>query len=231
MTALDIRGSWTSCLSGAGSDKHEHSNEGKRGLAHPVHFTNNHSSNGSLPGRTIVEPLFRTSTITPSTPQKMRQTAWGQTAPAGKSAKTSAIAAQHWLISSVYVRWTSAYCRIPVSGYTGDMSAVKDRLHERIERMEPSQLEEAVRVLEPKLVEKPVVYSDRELRRQKSSEWLCTHDEEMKHYRGKWILLEGHQLLAVDDDYEAVSRRADEVGIEVPFIYRVPPNDLPFAGF
>lgn len=110
------------------------------------------------------------------------------------------------------------------------MSAVKDRLHELIEQMEPSQLEEAVRVLEPKLVEKPVVYSDRELRRQKSSEWLCTHDEEMKAYRGKWILLEGHQLLGVDDDFHTLFVRAKAAGIDVPFVYPVPPNDLPFVG-
>lgn len=112
-----------------------------------------------------------------------------------------------------------------ISGYTGDMSAVKDRLHELVERMDPSRAEELVRVLERKLVEKPVVYTDRELRRRKASEWLCTHDEEMKAYRGKWILLEGDQLLAVDDDHHAVWLRAKAAGIEVPFIYQVPPDD------
>jgi len=110
------------------------------------------------------------------------------------------------------------------------MSAVKDRLHELVEGMDPSSAEALVRALEPKLVEKPVVYRDRELRRQKSSEWLCTHDEEMKAYRGKWILLEGDQLVGVDEDFHTLSLQAKAAGIEVPFLYPVPPNDLPFVG-
>ena len=94
-----------------------------------------------------------------------------------------------------------------------------------------------VRVLEAMsadiAAEKPAVEEDaaRELRRQKASKWLATHDQELKAYRGKWILLEGDQLLAVDEDYHTVRLKAEASGIEVPFIYPVPLNDLPFAGF
>jgi hypothetical protein len=114
------------------------------------------------------------------------------------------------------------------------MSAAKDRLRELIEQIEPSQLEHAVRVLESLVAERPAEAdngSAREIRRRKASQWLSTHHEELKAYRGKWILLEGDQLLGVDEDFHALSLKAKAAGIDVPFIYRVPPNDLPFVGF
>lgn len=119
-----------------------------------------------------------------------------------------------------------------ISSYTGGMSAVKDRLHELVDRVEPSRVEEAARALEFFVAETPAVLNDaaRELRRRKASLWLATHDDELEACRGKWILLEGDQLLGVDTDLHTLSLKAKAAGIEVPFIYRVPPNDLPFVG-
>ena len=60
---------------------------------------------------------------------------------------------------------------------------------------------------------------------------MRTHQEELNRHRGKWALIEGSELLAVDSDYNNVSLKAKEAGIKVPFIYRIPPDDLPWAGF
>jgi len=114
------------------------------------------------------------------------------------------------------------------------MSVAKGHLPGLIERMEPSRVEAAARLLESIAAEKPAGEEKdaaEKLRRSKSSQWLATHDEELKTYRGKWILLEGDQLLAVDADFQAVSLQARKAGIKGPFIYRVPPDDLPYAGF
>jgi hypothetical protein len=86
----------------------------------------------------------------------------------------------------------------------GDMGAVKDRLHELVEQIEPSQLEETMRVLESKVVEKPAAGNGAATalpHRHQESEWMRTHREELAKHRGKWVVIEGSRLVAVDEDY------------------------------
>ena len=45
------------------------------------------------------------------------------------------------------------------------------------------------------------------------------------------MVIEGSRLVSVDEDYRVARDLATAEGIKVPFIYRVPPDDLPFAGF
>jgi hypothetical protein len=114
------------------------------------------------------------------------------------------------------------------------MSAVKDRLHQLVEQIEPSQLEDAVRVLESKVTEKPAAGNGARKtlpHRHQESEWMRTHQEELAMHRGKWVVIEGNRLVAVDEDYSVARDQATAEGIKIPLIFRVPPDDLPFAGF
>lgn len=67
--------------------------------------------------------------------------------------------------------------------------------------------------------------------RQDESEWIATHQEELNSHRGKWVVIEGSRLVAVDADYLTARNKAVDAGIKIPLILQVPENDLPFAGF
>jgi hypothetical protein len=113
------------------------------------------------------------------------------------------------------------------------MSAANDRLHELVERIEPSRADEATRLLETMIAEKPAGENGTAKRlphRHEEAEWVRTHHDELAKHRGKWVLVEGSQLLAVDDDHDKVWLKAKEAGIKVPLIFRAPSDDLPFAG-
>jgi hypothetical protein len=114
------------------------------------------------------------------------------------------------------------------------MSADRDQLRELIDRLEPSRAEEAVRVLKSMIAETPAGENGATKRlphRYEEAEWIRTHQDELAKHRGKWVLLEGSKLLAVDEDHDKVWLQAKAVGIKVPLIFRAPPDDLPFAGF
>lgn len=116
------------------------------------------------------------------------------------------------------------------------MDAIKEKehAHELIERLEPSRMEDAVRVLESLVAKKTNGDNGAPKRlsyRHEEMQWLNTHQDELAAHRGKWVLLEGSKLLAVDADHDIVWEQAKAVGIKRPLIFRVPPDDLPFAGF
>ena len=77
--------------------------------------------------------------------------------------------------------------------------------------------------------EKPL---DREKRRRRAKvEWLNEHEDELKAYGGQWVLVEPTGIVAADVDHDTVWRRAKELGIESPLMFRVWEDDLPFIGY
>ena len=68
--------------------------------------------------------------------------------------------------------------------------------------------------------------------REKELQWLRDHPAELERLQGKWIAVEGDNLIAEGDAFEIVYEATREKGIEVPFIFLVPPKeDAVFVGF
>jgi hypothetical protein len=56
------------------------------------------------------------------------------------------------------------------------------------------------------------------------------YDDLLKRYAGKWIVLEGEQVVAADaNEYEA-GIRARSAGVVVPYLVFIPAVDRPFYG-
>jgi hypothetical protein len=108
-------------------------------------------------------------------------------------------------------------------------TVIKERVHELVDRLTPSQAENLARIAEAMLTEvpAPVLPRNVQLRRQ----WLSNHEGELQAYRGQWILVEADGIVAADADHDVVWRHAKELGIEVPLMLRVWEDDLPFAGY
>ena len=106
----------------------------------------------------------------------------------------------------------------------------KEHARELLDRLEPPQAEAAVRFLESMVNEDSGSEPPKKRHRQDESEWMATHQEELNAHRGEWVVIEGSQLIAADPDCLTARNKATEAGIKVPFIYRVPEDDLPFAG-
>ena len=67
--------------------------------------------------------------------------------------------------------------------------------------------------------------------RQQEIEWLSSNARKLGRYEGKWIALEGTEIVAWGSDEVEVEMRAREKGIKVPLLVRIPPkNDIPFVG-
>lgn len=59
--------------------------------------------------------------------------------------------------------------------------------------------------------------------------WLRTNREQ---YAGKWVALEGDQLVAVGENAKTVLDEARAAGTEHPLLVQVPdPNELPWGGW
>ncbi len=70
----------------------------------------------------------------------------------------------------------------------------------------------------------PVASKDRTLEYQ----WLAEHSRE---FAGKWVALEGDQMIACGSSAVEVSKAAKAVGIDRPILVQVEdPDGLPFAG-
>jgi len=68
--------------------------------------------------------------------------------------------------------------------------------------------------------------------RERELQWLKDHQDEMAKLQGKWIAIEGDALVAEGDSFEAVYEATKAKGIEIPFIFLVPPKeDVVFVGF
>lgn len=69
----------------------------------------------------------------------------------------------------------------------------------------------------------PMVDLSREFR------WLKEHKHE---YVGKWVLVEGDQLISVNDTGKEAYAAARAAGIKSPFVHLIhPEEDLPFGGW
>jgi hypothetical protein len=114
------------------------------------------------------------------------------------------------------------------------MSAVttneKERVLELVDRLKPPQVRDAIRYLESMVNQDSVPEALKKRHRQDESEWMATHQDVLNAHRGEWVVIEGSQMIAADPDYMTVENKAIQAGIKVPFIYRVPEDDLPFAG-
>lgn len=68
--------------------------------------------------------------------------------------------------------------------------------------------------------------------REKEMQWLKDHPAELGSLEGRWIAIEGDKLIAEGDAFQAVYEATKEKGIEVPFIFLVPPKEnAVFVGF
>lgn len=68
--------------------------------------------------------------------------------------------------------------------------------------------------------------------REKELQWLKEHATDLERLQGKWITIEGDKLIAEGDSFDAVYEAARKNGIEIPFIFLVPPKeDTIFVGF
>ena len=68
--------------------------------------------------------------------------------------------------------------------------------------------------------------------RETELQWLKEHAAEVERLQGKWIAIEGDKLLTEGDSFDAVYEAARKMGVEIPFIFLVPPNeDAIFVGF
>jgi len=68
--------------------------------------------------------------------------------------------------------------------------------------------------------------------RETELQWLKEHAAEVERLQGKWITIEGDKLIAEGDSFDAVYEAVRKKGIEIPFIFLVPPKeDAIFVGF
>jgi len=68
--------------------------------------------------------------------------------------------------------------------------------------------------------------------RETELQWLKEHAAEIERLQGKWITIEADKLIAEGDSFDAVYEAARKMGVEIPFIFLVPPNeDAIFVGF
>ncbi len=68
--------------------------------------------------------------------------------------------------------------------------------------------------------------------RETELQWLKEHATEVERLQGKWITIEGDKLIAEGDSFDAVYEAVRKKGIEIPFIFLVPPKeDAIFLGF
>jgi len=67
--------------------------------------------------------------------------------------------------------------------------------------------------------------------RETELQWLNEHAAEVERLQGKWITVEGDKLIAEGDSFDAVYEAARKKGIEIPFVFLVPPKeDAIFVG-
>ena len=68
--------------------------------------------------------------------------------------------------------------------------------------------------------------------REKELQWLKEHAAEVESLQGKWVTIEGDKLIAKGESFDAVYEAARKTGIEIPFIFLIPPKeDVIFVGF
>lgn len=68
--------------------------------------------------------------------------------------------------------------------------------------------------------------------REQELQWMKDHMDKMRSLQGKWIAVEADKLIAEGDTFEAVYEATRKKGIEIPFIFLVPPeDDAVFVGF
>lgn len=70
------------------------------------------------------------------------------------------------------------------------------------------------------------------LLREQELAWIEKHRTKLEEkYPGQWIVVEGEQLVAASNDPAKAAQQAENRGVQIPFLYRVPSSeDLPFIG-
>jgi hypothetical protein len=53
-------------------------------------------------------------------------------------------------------------------------------------------------------------------------EWIQAHQNELAAYAGEWVVLQREGIVVRGKDYQRVRAAAVSLGIEIPFIIRVP---------
>ena len=68
--------------------------------------------------------------------------------------------------------------------------------------------------------------------RERELQWLKDHQDQLERLQGRWVAIEGDKLISDGESFEVVYRAAKENGIEMPFIFLVPPKeDVVLVGF
>ncbi len=67
--------------------------------------------------------------------------------------------------------------------------------------------------------------------REEELAWLSENRTELKGLAGKWIVLQGNNLIASDESYERAREAATRIGVRRPFIFYVPKRrEVAFMG-
>ena len=68
--------------------------------------------------------------------------------------------------------------------------------------------------------------------REMELQWVKDHADEVRRLQGKWIAVEADKLIAEGDTFDAVYEATKKRGIQIPFIFFVPPeDDAVFVGY
>lgn len=66
--------------------------------------------------------------------------------------------------------------------------------------------------------------------RKTEMDWLQANPELFAPHRGQWVVVEGERIVAASPEYAEARASALKQGVEVPFIFFIPEDDLPFMG-
>jgi len=68
--------------------------------------------------------------------------------------------------------------------------------------------------------------------RESELQWLKDHADEVRRLQERWIAVEADKLIAEGDTFEAVYETTKKKGVQIPFIFLVPPeDDAVFVGY
>jgi len=67
--------------------------------------------------------------------------------------------------------------------------------------------------------------------RNEEREWILSQVNMLKLYQGKWVAIEGKELIAYGDSISSVASQAKSKGINIPYILKLPlDSEIPFIG-
>ncbi len=95
-------------------------------------------------------------------------------------------------------------------------------------KVEREKIYNLIKIEEKKSNGRKEDWREKERKFQLSLKWI---DEHRKEFDGKFVVLEGDNLVACGDDSKTVYEEARTKGYKSPFLTRITAEDLPFGGW